>query len=341
MQLNRYAVQILYSGVNWLFLLSLKYFMITDEYSAFMYFFVYAHAISGILNYLFAYSLLKKDYSPINSEENIAILLYMILAGVMISLIYPIWFIVFSVAYTIKETYYRDVIKSARNFSLKSTIFFPVISLFSAGILAHYNVTKDTIFIMLSISNLAFSYPLILKTRMKIKKKLSINWDDIVMPLIGSSKNVIISEILLKALTLKGYGEFYYVRNLLGPLGQITNLINVGISGKSDKTSRVVIRTLEILCVLIFLAVLGYYISTTKLIFAAIVYSMWDNLYGIVSFRIYVDKNLRILLISHFVIITICTIAYLSTQVHLLTTLIFSFLLSTSMLYLYFLRRER
>ena len=339
MHLNKYLVQIGYSGVNWVFLLLLKGFLIPDVYSTFMYFFVYSHAIAGILNYLFAYNLLKKDYRPANARESVSILLYLFLAGIIISFVYPIWFIVFSVSFAIKEIYFRDVVKSGKYFSSTPIILYVLMSLCSVVFLSFKSGTKDMVFIMLSIINIVFSYPLVSKMSVKINR-VSITWEDLSMPLISSSKNIFISEILLRALSPLGYGEFYYIRNLLGPLGQITNFVNAGVTGKSDKTSKLIFRTVQLLCLIILFAGLGYYTSTLKIAFAAIMFTIWDTLYGIVSFRLYIDENLIRLLAWHIVIIALCAGAYWLLQLSLFSTLILSFIMSASVLSRYFLKRE-
>ena len=340
MKLNKYVIQLCYSGVNWVFLILLKYLLVSDEYSSFMYYFVYSHAFAGILNYIFTYKLLKKDYKPTHAKESLTSLLFLFLLSTIVSLVYSGWFLVFSVSFCIKELFFRDVIKSGKDFNYLPIILYLFSFSLAIVLLSLKSCSKEEIFILLSATNIIFSYPLILKMSFSINNWPKLNWDDISMPLLGSSKNILISEVLIKSLNPLGYGEFYYVRNLLGPLGQLSNFVNVGVSGKRDNTSNKIINIVIGITLIILFSSLGYFFSRFRIVIGAVIFALWETLYGMVSFRIYVDEKLLKLVCSQLIVLIMILLVYYGLVISSFSALILFFIFSSLTLCLSYINRE-
>jgi hypothetical protein len=297
---NTIFIQIYLAFTSWSLLILFKDSMQQEVYTKFIYLFSYAHLISGVTSYIFIYSKIKNNNFSKNHIERINV---MVLMTILLLLIFKdlldVFFVIYSLLFLKRDAFFRSKIFNKESIKFSRLVVHFVGLIISYTIVLIYSISMNQGYIILGILNFIFSFSLItfkLDNFYFNKKLLKIDFESILMPITSQSRVIILSEFLYNSFSSVLYGEIYFYRNLLGPLGQIANLIILHIKRPKIKLNKISTIAILFLFFLSASSILLFILNRANASLAiGVLIALSEVIIATISFFLYINSKFKLI----------------------------------------------
>lgn len=297
---NIIFTQIYLAFTSWSLLILFKDSMQQEFYTKFIYLFSYAHLISGLASYIFIYSKIKNNNFSKNHLEriNVMVLMTILLLFIFKDLL-DVFFVIYSLLFLKRDAFFRLKIFNKETIKISRLLVHFVGLIVSYIIILNYSISMNHGYIILGVLNFIFSFSLItfkLENFYFNKKLLKIDFESMLMPITSQSRVIILSEFLYNSFSSVLYGEIYFYRNLLGPLGQIANLINLHIKRPKIKLNK--ISTIAILFLFFLSAtfILLFILNRANAsLTVGVLIALSEVIIAVISFFLYINSKFKLI----------------------------------------------